>query len=365
MSSYSPLERRPHHLAPRLETARVALVCRDFSGGTESHVGLRISADYTAKTLRQNGIWAEAWSVKSAEDLIKRLRLTHATAVGQNDVRPSHVVISAPWVEPKDLIAMAEEFQEIVFLVVSHSSVGFLSADPHAIKILREVADMHMMSHNILVGGNSKKFVDWATETWGVHAIFAPNLYDMSEIFQHRDRNWQPGTLLRLGLFGANRPLKNHIGGAAAAAELAMKLGTPVELHMSSGRNEGGSMAAINEMLSGIPNLTLKQSGWLPWPAFRRLVRTMDLIFQVSYTESFNVVSADAIAEGVPVVASDAIDWVPDWWKAQSDVPRDLARVAERLLRDPTTSHQGRQALTAYVADGISAWKQFLGTLSA
>jgi len=352
---------RPHHLAPRLETARVALVCRDFGGNGVSHVGLRISADYTAKTLRRDGVWAEAWSVKSSADLISRLRRTHAIAVGQGDVRPSHIVVSAPWVESKDLAAMAEEFQEIVFLVVSHSSVGFLSADPHAIKILREVADMHMSSHNVLVGGNSQKFVDWATETWGVHAVYAPNLYDMSEVWDHKDRNWRPGTLLRLGLFGANRPLKNHIGGAAAAAELATKLGTPVTLHMSSGRCEGGSMAAINEMVAGVPNLTLKLEGWMPWPTFRRLVRTMDLVFQVSYTESFNVVTADAVAEGVPVVASDAIDWVPDWWKAASDVPRDLARVAERLLYDPTTGHQGRQALAAYVKQGLVAWRQFLG----
>ena len=95
-------------------------------------------------------------------------------------------------------------------------------------------------------------------------------------------------------------------------------------------------------------------------PSFRRLLRTVDLVFQVSYTETFNVVTADAIAEGVPVVASDAIDWVPRWWQARADEPLDVARVAERLLRDPDAPRHGRAALKAYVDGGLVDWRRFL-----
>lgn len=107
-------------------------------------------------------------------------------------------------------------------------------------------------------------------------------------------------------------------------------------------------------------NLRVINAGWLPWSRFRALVRNMHLVLQPSYTESFNVVAADAIAEGVPVVASDAIDWVPRWWQARADKPRDVARVAEQLLNDRNAPRDGRQALEEYVEHGLVGWRRFL-----
>jgi glycosyltransferase involved in cell wall biosynthesis len=352
------MRHRPHHLRPCIETARVALVYRDFAGTGVSHVGLGITAAYTAKTLRRHGIWAEVWPTQSAKKLVERLRHTHARADERGEVRPSHVVLSAPWVPTEELAAMAAEFPEVAFVVVSHSSVGFLAADPHAIRLLRETVDLQLATHNVFVGGNSRKFTNWASEAWGVNAVWLPNLYSLAES-PSRHRPWS-GTSLRLGLFGANRPLKNFLSGAAAAVELAARLKLPTELFVSSGRAEGGNFRALDEMTEDITNLRVVQTGWLSWPRFRRLLRTIDLVFQVSYTETFNVVTADAIAEGVPVVASDAIDWVPRWWQARADEPRDITRVAERLLRDPHAAHHGREALEAYVEQGLATWRRFL-----
>jgi glycosyltransferase involved in cell wall biosynthesis len=352
------MRERPHHLRPCVETARVALVYRDFGSGV-SHVGLGVTAQYTAKTLRQHGIWAEVWPSRSPAALLERLRRTQTQANQLGEIRPTHVILSAPWIPTHDVAAMAAEFHEVVFVVVSHSSVGFLAADPHAIRVLRETADLQLATHNVFVGGNSTKFTDWATEAWGVNAAWLPNLYSLAETFPRHDRRWQGGAL-RLGLFGANRPLKNFLSGAAAAVELARRLHVPIELLLSSGRNEGGNFRALQEMTENIANLRVVQTGWLPWPSFRRLVRTVDLVFQVSYTETFNVVTADAIAEGVPVVASEAIEWVPRWWQAQADEPLDIARVAERLLRDPHAPRHGRDALQAYVSRGLVGWWRFL-----
>jgi glycosyltransferase involved in cell wall biosynthesis len=86
----------------------------------------------------------------------------------------------------------------------------------------------------------------------------------------------------------------------------------------------------------------------------------MNLVLQPSYTETFNMVTADAIAEGVPVVVTDSIDWVPSWWQARADEPRDITRVAEQLLRDPNAARDGRRALDEYVERGVGTWKRFL-----
>jgi len=353
------MRERPHSLRPCVETARVALVYRDFGGDGVSHVGLGVSAQYTAKTLRQYGIWAEVWPSRSAQALGERLRATHASSDQSGHARPTHVILAAPWVATSDVASLAAMFPEVVFVVVSHSSVGFLAADPHAIKLLRETADLQLATHNVFVGGNSSKFTRWATAAWGVEAVWLPNLYCLAETFPQHDRHWDGGAL-RLGMFGANRPLKNFLSGAAGAVELARRLRVPVELLLSSGRNEGGNPRALQEMTEHISNLRVVHTGWLPWAEFRRLVRTIDLVLQPSYTETFNVVSADAIAEGVPVVATDAIDWVPPWWQAKADEPLDIARVAERLLRDPRAPRDGRMALQDYVQRGVVTWAHFL-----
>ncbi|HET9621193.1 MAG TPA: glycosyltransferase [Kofleriaceae bacterium] len=349
---------RPHHLQPRVATTRVALVYRDFGSGV-SHVGLGVTAQYTAKTLRHHGIWAEVWPMRNAAELAVCLRDTRVAAQQRGEVDITHVILSAPWLATSDVASLAAEFREVTFVVVSHSSVGFLAADPHAIRLLRQTADLQMSSHNVFVGGNSKKFTAWATEAWGVHAVYLPNLYSLGEVFDHRHRRWDGGPL-RIGLFGANRPLKNFLSGAAAAVELAARLHVPIELLLSSGRNEGGNFRALEELTEHVGNLRVTYTGWLPWAEFRRLVRTVDLVLQVSYTETFNVVAADAIAEGVPVVASDAIEWVPAWWRAGADEPMDITRVAERLLRDPNASRHGREALRDYVDRGVVMWWQFL-----
>ena len=163
------MRERPHHLRPGVDTVRVALVYRDITGAGVSHVGLGVSAAYTAKTVRHHGLWAEVWHAQRPQKLLERLRHTQARADQRGEARPTHVVLAAPWIPTPDLAAMAAEFPEVAFVVISHSSVGFLAADPHAIRLLRETADLQLATHNVFLGGNARKFTDWATEAWGVH----------------------------------------------------------------------------------------------------------------------------------------------------------------------------------------------------
>ena len=89
-------------------------------------------------------------------------------------------------------------------------------------------------------------------------------------------------------------------------------------------------------------------------------VAHMHLLLQPSYTESFNMVTADGIAEGVPSVVSSAVDWAPDHWKAETDNVLDIARVGRYLLHDPQAPADGREALAVHNRRGIAAWQAFL-----
>ncbi len=331
---------------------RVVLAYKNFAVNRNiSHIGLGVAAINTAKVLRREGIRAEVWPILNGTDL--RRRLTAAPA--------KHVIISAPWIPSLELQALSTEFPDTDFAVNCHSNVGFLQADRNGVRLIREIMELELGTQNLHLAGNSRRFCEWVRAAFGAACVYLPNLYWLG----HRSA-WQrvPFThgALRIGVFGATRPLKNLMSAAGAALEISENLRVPLELWMSSGRAEGGEgvQGAVEEMLRGLPHVKLVMYGWQPWPKFRKVVHHMHLLLQPSYTESFNMVTADGVAEGVPSVVSKAIDWAPEHWKANVDDVLDIARVGRRLLYDPRAAHDGFEALQAYVADGLRSYRKYL-----
>jgi hypothetical protein len=317
-----------------------------------SHIGLGVAAINTEKVLRRAGIEAHVWAVLSATDLRKRLEATPA----------KNVMISAPWIPTVELQALANDFRDTQFAVNCHSNVGFLQADRNGVKLIREIMDLELSTSNVRLAGNSRRFCEWIRAAFGASCAYLPNLYFLEN---HPTFPPQPFTRgpLRIGVFGATRPLKNLMTAAGAALEISRNLRVPLELWMSAGRTESGGegvLGAVKEMLNGLPQVKLILNGWQPWPRFRRTVAHMHLLLQPSYTESFNMVTADGVAEGIPSVVSHAIDWAPDDWKANVDHALDIARVGRRLLHDPRAAQDGFVALEKYVADGVHAYQQYL-----
>jgi len=320
-----------------------------------SHIGLGVSGLNTAKVLRQNGIYADVWPILGAKDLAQRILASNPM--------PTHVVIMAPWIPTFDLQAnLIFKFPQIQFVVVCHSNVGFLQADPQAITNFRQALDQERASMNFFAAGNAQLFCNWIKAAYSQPCTWIPNLYFLEYAAPIHRRPWSGGTL-RIGAFGAVRPLKNTLNAAAAALELANSYNTPIELHISVGRIEGGAtvVKALDAMLTGSPHLTLIKDEWHQWPQFRAIVRSMNLLMQPSFTESFNMVTADGAAESIPSVVSDAIDWAPDSWKAEMDDANNIAKVAKNLLSDPQSGPEGFYALQAHNAAGLVAWKSWLG----
>jgi hypothetical protein len=59
-------------------------------------------------------------------------------------------------------------------------------------------------------------------------------------------------------------------------------------------------LGAVKELIADLPGVKLVLNGWQSWPRFRKIVGHMHLLLQPSYTESFNMVTADGVVEGVP-----------------------------------------------------------------
>ncbi len=332
----------------------LVLAYKNFAANRNiSHIGLGVAAINTAKVLRRANIPADVWPIIDAGDLRKRLIEKPA----------KHVIVSAPWIPSLTLQALANEFSETQFAVNCHSNVGFLQADRNGVKLVRELMELEVGTHNIHLAGNCRRFCEWVKSAFAAPCTYLPNLYYVDEHSHQLRRSSYNGGTLRIGVFGATRPLKNMMSAAAAAMEIARSERAPLELWLSAGRAEGGGetvLAAVKEMLADLPNISLVMNGWQSWPKFRKVVGHMHLLLQPSYTESFNMVTADGVAEGVASVVSEAVDWAPEYWKAAVDDVRDIARVGRHLLSDHNAAGDGLKALNAYVKDGLRAYGEFL-----
>ena len=151
---------------------------------------------------------------------------------------------------------------------MSHSNVGFLQADPSGIRLLRDYIELSHKHDNLSIGGNSSRFCNWVSEAYNTHAVLLPNMYpvhsNLIEQIEHAaSRVFREG--IRIGSFGAIRPLKNQLTAAAAAVTIGRKLGAPVEFHLSAGREEGGGnivLNAIQQMTHDLPDFKLVLDGW-------------------------------------------------------------------------------------------------------
>lgn len=332
--------------------SKLILAYKNFAANKNiSHIGLGVAALNTSKVLARHGVDVEVWPILNANDLAAGLRERPAT----------HVVISAPWIPSPDVQNLLTAFPSTRFAVNCHSNVGFLQADTNGVKLVREGMEIEMGSARFHIAGNSVKFCKWISAAFGAPCAYMPNLYYLDAPPPQTPLHC--GGVLRIGAFGATRPLKNFMSAAGAALTIARTLKVNLEFWVSGGRTEGGGetiLRAVHAMLDGLPGISIVQNGWQSWPKFRQIAGHMHLLLQPSYTESFNMVTADGIAQGVPSVVSDAIDWAPEHWKAKSDDVLDIARVGRALLSDSHAASDGYAALVSHNQQGLVSWLNFL-----
>lgn len=347
-----PNMKRKHN---SLNDVQLAIFFKDFAAWIRSScVGLNVAGFTTAKYLKEHGIDTIVFPVRHNVDIVRAIDHYNETHIK----RLTHVVISAPWLSLHDMKNLVRNFSDIQFVILSHSNVGFLQADPNGVELFRKYAELSKTHKNLKVGGNSSRFAEWFKISYHEDCVCLPNLYPTPRI---HGKVWDGYSPIKIGAFGALRPEKNFMTAAAAAVAIHSMLGIPIEIHMSTGGEECHSttLPAIVEMTEHIKGIKLIKHDWESWDKFIQLISSMDLLIQVSYTESFNMITADGISVGVPSVVSPVIYWAPDSWKADPDDAINVAEVGIRLL---TTNqhHIGSDTLLEHDERSIKYWIDFL-----
>jgi len=336
---------------------RILFVLKDrFYNKTHSKsYGLINSSIQVAKYLESIGCTCKVVQVIDANYIDKEVF----------EFKPDVVIIEALWVsgdKMKELIEI-KRYKNIKWVVRVHSDIGFLSAETFGIKYIQDYIDLG--KENLFVSCNYYEFNDHLSKTLFYPFVYLPNIIDIK--FYHKKKEYS--SYMDVGCFGSLRILKNQCYQAMCAIDAANKLGKRLRFHITVDVNIDNKNEVLNPILKNLEELfknsphELVKHFWLEQDDFHYLIKRMDIGLQLSYTESFNIVSADFVNGGVPIVVSDSIRWMP-WFLKTSTVKYDQTiRKIKRIYKWrywKLLTWWSRRNLIVYNQDAKLEWRRFI-----
>lgn len=284
--------------------------------------GLRTSAQLVCDMLCAGGCEAKVTEVIDNNDIDREV-----TAF-----KPDIVVIEALWVVPSKFQILQQLHPDVQWIVRVHSELPFLAQEGMAVEWLND----YLNYENVSIAFNSEKtFNDFQMlsqqqQTSGSNIFYLPNYYPTTDY--EASYNLDKKDTIDIASFGAVRPMKNQLIQAFAAIQFAQDQGLGLNFHINGNRQEVGGESPyknIRALFAELPeNFQLIEHPWLAHDDFIALVRTMDVGLQMSLSETFNIVAADFVSQGVPVVTSSEIKFVSHKFQAE---PTDTSDIVEKI----------------------------------
>lgn len=267
--------------------------------------------------------------------------------------KPDICIIEAIWVSPVKLKELIDLHPKVKFVIRVHSRMPFLSMEGNAIAWIKEYVRIATVSFNH--PQTAREF-----EEIGYGNVYLPNIYPIVRFnpIEHVKRSH----LYKVGCFGAIRPFKNQLAQAVAAILFAEHRKSVVHFYINYSRVEQRGESILKNLRALFENTRHKlvEIEWLYHSDFLQVISKMDACMQVSYTETFNIVTADCIACHVPVVISEQIDWL-NCRKADPNLESEMARVLGYMIDNKCEIVEDNiNDLTAYNHQAITRWFRFL-----
>lgn len=277
--------------------------------------------------------------------------------------KPDYCILQAIWFTKEKLEELTKLHPYIKFIVRIHSKTPFLAMEGVAIQRIREFEDLH----NVILSFNNIE-TNQDFNDIGINSFYLPNLYDniemgQSSFFYKCNHDHTKYKRINIACFGAIRPMKNQLQQAVASMIYANKHDKVLIFHINGSRTEQGGEQVLKNL-----RYLFKDSGhilyewpWMSREEFLSTVRKMDLGLQVSLTESFNIVTADFVLERIPIIVSDAIEWMPEVLKVNPlDTDQLVEKIGKVLTKKDYMTFKASKALKYYNSLAIKTWNQFL-----
>lgn len=271
--------------------------------------------------------------------------------------KPDIVIIEAIWVVPSKFEILQKLHPRIKWVIRLHSELPFLANEGIAITWLKE----YVKYKNVYIGSNSLYLIDALSPYLKTNIIYLPNYYKVT----NDNPDIKISDDINIGIFGAIRPMKNTLTQAVAAINYADINNKKLILHVNSSRVEqkGENVLKNLRALFIDSKHELVEHTWLKRDEFIKLVGTMDICLQVSLTETYNIVAADVINKGVPVVTSNEIPFVNYFSTVSSnkDVDAMVTAIGSNLRFKWILTKVNKFLLLINSRKAKMVWLKFLG----
>ena len=285
---------------------------RDANVFQKQVAGLVGAAKGNVDYLKSRGIKAEAVSIPDANFLDSILK----------QYTPKIVIAEAVWLQPAKFKTLmpANEFIK-KFIIRIHSDFAYFAIESVGFNWMYDAVKE---SNKIELAANCFNFADNIGYVTGVPFHYLPNIFEKP---LSKSRKEEEDTI-RIGIFGAIRLLKNHLTQAVAAIRFAEEKGKILHLHVNELVSDAGSSVLnnIRELFNRNGKHKLYIEPYRDGMEYDNLIRFMDVGMQLSFTESFNIVAANFVCNGVPIVVSSTIDWMPTTLQASYTEIADIVK---------------------------------------
>jgi hypothetical protein len=329
-----------------------------------SHVGLSTglynSANFMNEMLKARGVASEL-EVAIDNNCIDRLVTKH---------KPTHVIIEALWVVPQKFAILSKLHPKVTWIIRLHSEMPFMAGEGMAMDWIADYSGFK----NTVIGVNAPRMMrevgvflqtrnNWSDQQTKEKVIYMPNYYPQQHESKKLDRNKE---YIDIGCFGAVRPLKNHLVQAVAAIDFANQIGKKLRFHVNAGRIEMQGGPVLNNLKGLFEQLwasghALVNHEWRPREQFLDLCAQMDIGLQVSISETFNIVGADIISQGVPFIGTAGeIPWAIPTFSANPLDSVDITKKLHLAYNWPRINVKTQQiVLNLYTSNTAKIWAKY------
>lgn len=316
--------------------------------GSDLSSGLKNSVGFLITMLNENGIDAKMVQCVDNNQIDREV----------HDYRPTHAILEALWCTPEKLDQLKPLHPHVHWAVRNHSEVAFLSNEGMAMGWLHGY-----LKRGVEIMNNSPRAVDdvkTIARSYGFSpelVTYAPNAYPLPQHQpHHRSKRWQED-VVKIACFGSIRPLKNHLTQAVASIKFAHYVGQRLEFHVNTSRVEGYGapiLKNLRELFSHTKRAIMVEHPWMPrsgaadsegltHKCFLDVMKRMNFSLQCSLSETFNIVSADAVLMSVPIITSAQVPWLRPMFHAD---PNDSENIFQHLIN---TNGQNQYEVNAWL----------------
>jgi hypothetical protein len=334
----------------------------DYNSTTHNHIGLSTglynSANFMNEMMQQHGV-DSSLEVAIDNNCIDRLVTKH---------QPQYCIIEALWVVPSKFSVLQKLHPNVKWIVRLHSEMPFIAGEGNALDWIGDYADFK----NVYLGVNAPRMLretklflqtKHPEKNWDQRVIYLPNFYPQE--YQAPKKLDRTKDTIDVACFGAVRPLKNHLLQAFGAIEFADRIGKKLRFHVNAGRIEMQGGPVLNNLKGLFQHVydrghEMINHQWTPREQFLELCAKMDIALQVSFSETFNIVGADVVSQGVPLVGSTEIPWAITGFCADPTSSEDIADKLMLTYRMPWINVKTNQwSLTHYTNNTADIWAKY------